>query len=141
MQPIPSDAPSRKHLKQSPTLTMSAKDRAILCARVAEDNRARDIVVLDMTGVVQWVDYLVICSGSSRRQLCAVADAVEKEMAEIGDHKIGVEGYEKGDWVVVDFADVILHAFNQEKRDYYELEHLWGDAVRVPWERPAPTNE
>lgn len=140
MQPIsagqPVDNQSRTHLKTDAQPTLSSRERAIICARVAEDNRAKDILVLDMTELVKWVDYLVVCTGTSRRQICTVADEIEKAMAEVGDKKIGIEGYEKGDWVVVDFADVIVHAFSQEKRDYYELEHLWGDAKRIAWERP-----
>lgn len=134
----PTDQTSRTHLKGvQPKL--SARERAILAARIADDNRARDVKVLDMTGVVPWVDYLVICTGSSRRQLCAIADDVEKHLIEVGDKKIGTEGYEKGDWIVVDFADVMLHAFNDEKRGYYELEHHWGDAKPVEWQRPTET--
>jgi ribosome-associated protein len=133
----PTPATSRTHLKGASQPTMSARDRAILAARIADDNRGRDVVVLDMTSLVPWVDYLVICTGSSRRQLCAIADDVEKHLLEVGDRKIGTEGYEKGDWIVVDFADVILHAFSDEKRGYYELEHLWGDAKPVEWQRPT----
>jgi ribosome-associated protein len=135
---LPTDQASRTHLKGAQP-KLSARERAILAARIADDNRARDVTVLDMTGVVPWVDYLVICTGSSRRQLCAIADDVEKHLLEVGDKKIGTEGYEKGEWVVVDFADVILHAFNDEKRGYYELEHLWGDAKPVEWQRPTET--
>jgi ribosome-associated protein len=130
---------SRLHLKGEPQPLLSSRERAILAARVAEDNRGRDVIVLDMTAVVAWVDYLVICTGSSRRQLCAIADDVEKHLLEVGDRKIGTEGYEKGDWIVLDFADVILHAFSDEKRGYYELEHLWGDAKPVEWQRPTET--
>jgi ribosome-associated protein len=135
---LPTDQTSRTYLKGTQP-KLSARERAILAARIAEDNRARDVTVLDMTGVVPWVDYLVICTGSSRRQLCAIADDVEKHLLEVGDKKIGTEGYEKGDWIVLDFADVILHAFNDEKRGYYELEHLWGDAKPVEWQRPTET--
>jgi ribosome-associated protein len=133
----PVENTSRRHLKGEPLPLMSSRERAILAARVADDSRARDVVVLDMTAIVAWVDYLVICSGSSRRQLCAIADDVEKHLLEVGDRKIGTEGYEKGDWIVLDFADVILHAFSDEKRGYYELEHLWGDAKPVEWRRPT----
>lgn len=136
--PQPAENQSRTHLKPTAKPSLSARDRAILCARTAEDNRAKDIVVLDMTEILKWVDYLVICTGASGRQIGAIADECEKAMSEVGDVKIGVEGYEKGEWVVVDFADVVVHIFNEEKRNYYELEHLWGDGKRVAWERPAP---
>jgi ribosome-associated protein len=118
--------------------TVSSRDRAILAARTAADTRAKDVLVLDMTEIVRWTDYLVVATSASRRQMRSVADAVEKALAEVGDRKIGVEGYELGEWIVVDFADVVLHVFTEEKRGYYEIEHLWGDAPRVEWERPNP---
>lgn len=114
-----------------------ARERAIACARVAADNRGRKIVVLEMKGVVRWVDYMVIVSGTSRRQIAAIADEIEAAMRELGDTKIGSEGYDQGGWVVLDFADVIVHIFNDEKRDYYQLEHLWADAAKVSWQRPG----
>lgn len=117
---------------------LSSRERAILAARTAADNRAKDVLVLDMTEIVRWTDYLVVATGASRRQMRTVADAVEKAFADVGDRKIGIEGYELGEWIVVDFADVVLHVFTEEKRGYYEIEHLWGDAPRVEWERPDP---
>lgn len=112
-------------------------DRAIAAARCAAENRAKDVVVLDMTPLVKWTDYLVVATAASRRQLRSVADAVEKSLEELGDVKLGVEGYELGEWIVVDFADVVIHVFSPEKRAYYEIENLWGDAPRVPWAPPA----
>jgi ribosome-associated protein len=117
--------------------TAPSLDRAIAAARTAAGNRARDVVVLDMTPLVQWTDYLVVATAASRRQLRSVADAVEKALEELGDVKLGVEGYELGEWIVVDFADVVVHVFSPEKRAYYEIENLWGDAPRVSWEPPA----
>ena len=117
MQPTSASKPvkdeSRTHLKPTANPSLSSRERAILCARTCEDNRGKDILVLDMTEVVKWVDYLVICTGASSRQLGAIADDCEKVMKEVGDVKIGVEGYGKGEWVVVDFADVVVHAFNE----------------------------
>jgi ribosome-associated protein len=141
MPPTPVDpstvtpSPTKQGLKPR----VGARDRAIMCARVIADDRATDVVVLDMTEIVKWVDYLVIGTGASKRQLCAMADDVERTMEEVDDYKIGVEGYDKGEWVVVDFADVVVHVFSAEKRAYYELENLWGDAKRVEWQRPDQT--
>lgn len=115
---------------------LNAKERAILCARAAADNRGRDIVVLDMTQLVTWVDYTVVATGSSRRQISTIADKVEDAMADVGDKRIGIEGYDLGQWVVLDYGDVLIHIFDESKRDFYQLEHLWGDAPHVKWQRP-----
>lgn len=115
-----------------------SRDRAIRCARVAADNRGRDVLVLDMTRLVDWVDYLVVATASSRRQIAAIADDIEEAMTALGDRKAGIEGYDRGGWTVVDFVDVIVHLFDDAKREYYQLEHLWADAPRVAWEADVP---
>ena len=115
---------------------VSARERAILCARAAADNRSSDVLVLNVSKLIDWSEYFVIATGTSGRQMKAVADAVEAKMAECDDRKISSEGYEDGQWIVIDFVDVVVHLFNPEKRGYYELEHLWGDAERVEWRRP-----
>lgn len=123
---------------------MGGKERAILCAQTAADTRGRDVVVLDMREVVKWVDFVVIVTGSSRRQIAAISDEIEAAMSKFGESKIGIEGYELGSWIVLDYGDLLIHVFNDEKRDYYQLEHLWGDAPRIPWQRPkdhATTSE
>lgn len=117
----------------------AARDRAILCARVAAENRGRDVLVLELTGIVKWMDYMVVATGASRRQIAAIGDAIEAAMKEVGDRKIGGQGYDEGTWLVLDYGDVVVHVFNDEKRDYYQIEHLWGDAPRVEWPCPSPT--
>ena len=109
-----------------------ARDRAVLAAQAAKHLKGRDVLVLDMTDLVDWVDYLVIVTGNSRRQIAALADHLEKTLLDVGDHKLGTEGYDRGDWVVLDFTDLVIHLFSDEKRSYYELEQLWADAPQVP---------
>lgn len=123
-------------LATNATQTLGARERAILCAQVAADNRGRDIVVLEMKGLVAWVDYLVIATGTSRRQIATVADEIKQALREVGDERLGIEGYDLGQWVVLDYGDVLIHIFDEEKREYYQLEHLWGDAPNVEWRRP-----
>jgi ribosome-associated protein len=133
----PTTAPERQQAATAASAKPDARERAVLCARIAADYRGRDVQVLDLTKIVEWVDYLVIATGSSRRQIVAAADEIDRVMKELGDKKFGVEGYEQGGWVVLDYGDVLVHLFDDEKREYYQLENLWGDAPRVPWERPA----
>lgn len=118
-----------------------ARQRAILCARTAADSRGRDVLVLDMTKVVDWVDYLVVASGTSKRQMTTIADEVEDALAAVGDRRIGIEGRQSGSWIVLDYSDILIHVFNDQTRDYYQLEHLWADAPRVRWEPPTQSSD
>jgi ribosome-associated protein len=106
---------------------------ALTAARVAEDNRGRDIVVLDMRELTSVFDYFVIVTGTSVRQLHAISDEIEAAVKNtLGDRKLGLEGYTEGGWVLIDFGDVVVHLFDDKSRDYYGLEDLWSDARRVP---------
>jgi ribosome-associated protein len=107
---------------------------ALLAAKTADDNRAREIIVLDLRGVTSVFDFFVIASGSSVRQLHAIADDIERVAAEtLGDRKIGIEGYTAGGWCLIDFGDVVVHLFDDDSREYYGLEELWGTAKRIPY--------
>lgn len=76
-------------------------------------------------------DYFVICTGRNDRQVRTIAEEVELKMKQAGLPAIGVEGAEEGKWVLIDFADVVVHVFQPEERDFYRLEKLWGDAPRL----------
>ncbi|MGL4464886.1 MAG: ribosome silencing factor [Planctomycetia bacterium] len=114
-----------------------ARTRAIETARIAADLRGRDVLVLKLKGLVDWVDYMVVATGSSRRPIIAIADAMQEHLDAQGDRRLGVDGYDPGNWVVVDYGDVVLHVFDPEKRAYYQLEHLWADAEQIEWRRPG----
>ncbi len=113
----------------------SAFDRATLAARVASETNGRDVVVLDMRGITPIYDFLVLATGSSRRQMHAIAEEVDAALAAAGDKRLGIEGYEASRWIVQDYGDVVVHVFDAEAREYYALEDLWADAARVDWER------
>jgi ribosome-associated protein len=115
--------------------TSAALERACLCAQVAADNKARDIVVLDMREQTPLYDYFVLVTGSSRRQIHTVAEEIDASLREIGDQRLSIEGYEASKWVVQDYGDVVVHVFSPETREYYRLEELWDDAPRVDWDR------
>jgi ribosome-associated protein len=118
-----------------PTLRGAALDRAALCARVAADNKGRDIVVLDVRGITPLYDYLVLVTGGSRRQLHTIAEEVDAAMRSEGDLRLGIEGYESSKWIVQDYGDIVVHMFDPEMRPYYALDDLYADAPRVDWER------
>jgi len=124
-------------IKRAPaSLNLSALQRACLSARVAADNKARDILVLDMRGVTPLYDFFVIATGASRRQIHTVAEEIDRELTGKGDVRLGLEGYEASKWVVQDYGDVMVHVFDPATREYYSIEDLWADAPRVDWELP-----
>jgi ribosome-associated protein len=108
---------------------------------VASDNKARDIVVLDMRGITPLYDYLVLATGASRRQIHTITEEIDAAMREHGDRRLSVEGYEASSWVVQDYGDVLVHVFNPQTREYYALEDLWADAERIDWETFVPDDE
>ncbi len=110
-------------------------DRAFAAARVAEENRGRDIAILDLRELTTMFDYFVIVTGASRRQLHAISEEIDRVLEqEMGDHRMGIEGYEESRWILLDYGDVVIHLFDAETREYYALEELWGNAKRVPFE-------
>ena len=86
---------------------------------------------MDVRSLVSYAEYVVVCSGSSERQVGALAQAVQKQMAEAGLRCKGVEGVEGGRWVLMDFGDVVLHVFNESVRSLYDIEGLWPEAPHV----------
>jgi ribosome-associated protein len=104
---------------------------ALNCARIALENKARDVVVLDLTEITPLYDYFVIATGSSRRQIHNLAEEIDRAMAADGQKRLGIEGYEAAKWVVQDYGDIVVHVFDRETREYYELEELWADAKKL----------
>jgi len=123
-------------LDSAPARILSdARERACLCARTAQDNKARDIVILDMRALTPLYDYFVIVTGTSRRQIHALAEGIDAALHAEGDKRIGIEGYEASKWIIQDYGDILVHVFDPDTRQYYTLEELWADAKRVDWER------
>ena len=91
--------------------------------------------MLDLSNLTRMVDFFVIASGTSRRQIHAMADEIDRNMNLLGEQKMGIEGYSESRWVLLDYGTVVVHLFDDETRHYYDLENLWGDAVRVEWDQ------
>lgn len=101
------------------------------CAEAALDKKAEDLVVLDLRGLSDVTDHFVICHGSSDRQVLAIADSIEERLRkERGVRPAHVEGRRRAEWVLMDYIDFVVHVFVGEKREFYRLERLWGDAPR-----------
>jgi ribosome-associated protein len=119
-------------LSSQPTPAAEAAiQRALLCARTATDNKARDVMVLDMRGVTPLYDYFVLATGATRRQIHMLAEEIDAAMAAEGEKRAGIEGYEAAKWVVQDYGDIVVHVFDPEARGYYALDDLWADAKQV----------
>ncbi len=97
----------------------------------AREKKAFDIVVLDLRKAGGFTDYFVICTGQNSRQINAIADAVEETVRETAHEKPSLmEGLQKSEWVLIDYFSFVVHVFTRECRSFYDLERLWGDAVR-----------
>ena len=104
--------------------------------RAAEDKKAADLVVLDLRKAAGFTDYFLICSGGNARQIRAIADSVIDTLAADGAKPAYIEGYDRSEWILLDYFDFIVHIFAPVTRVFYGLERLWGSADRV--EVPAP---
>lgn len=116
----------------SPT-SLSALNLARRCVQFAQDKKALDPIILDLQKISSITDYLVICSAQSEPQLKAIANGVEKSLKDdFGRSPIAVDGFPTSQWIVIDYGDVMLHIFHEQKRPVYALEDLWSDAPQVP---------
>src|SRR2546429_9290291 len=98
---------------------------------IASDKKASDVILLDIRDVTTIADYFVICSGSNRRQIQAIADAIDDQLGEQGARVLHREGIADAGWILLDFGDVIVHIFGPKEREYYRLESLWSEAKTV----------
>jgi ribosome-associated protein len=131
------DVPFHAVARSDPGRAARALENARACARVADDNRGKDILLLDLRQATSLVDYFVLVTATSRRLSNAVAEEVDKAMKQRGERKLGIEGSEEGRWVLIDYGDFVVHIFSPEARAYYALEEIWGDADRVEWQDPG----
>ncbi len=107
-----------------------ARPRALEVARAGLAKKAEDVLVLDVRGLTSYADYFVLMTADSDRQAGAIADNVDQVLKQQGATKVGVEGYESGRWILIDYGDVVAHVFNRDARGFYDLEGLWADAPR-----------
>jgi ribosome-associated protein len=132
------DIPTRAVDRRDPSRLDVALEHARIAARIADDNRAKDVVLLDLRQATPLLDFFVIATASSRRLGHAIASEIDAQMKKLGEHKLGLEGSEEGRWILIDYGDFVVHIFSEEGRDYYALEDIWGDAPRLPWTSDQP---
>lgn len=105
-------------------------------ARVAIENKGQDVIVLDVSGQSAEFDLFVIATGTSRRQLHAISEQIDDVLQKtMGDQRFGIEGYQESSWIVLDYGNVVIHLFDEETREYYDLESLWADGTQIPLEQ------
>jgi ribosome-associated protein len=106
-------------------------EQVLQAVRAAEDKKAMDLSVLDLRKAAGFTDFFVIASGTNPRQIRAIADSVMAALAADGVKPAHVEGYDRSEWVLLDYFDFIVHIFAPETRLFYGLERLWGNAERI----------
>ncbi|MEQ1606492.1 MAG: ribosome silencing factor [Pyrinomonadaceae bacterium] len=119
-------------IAEKPTPFAELDPEVQLAIRCAADKKAFDIVALDLRSITSFTEFFVIASGTNQRQVQAIADDInEKLKAELGSRPVRIEGYNSADWVLLDYGDFVVHVFNGEAREFYDLARLWLDARKV----------
>ncbi|HEY2986175.1 MAG TPA: ribosome silencing factor [Candidatus Binatia bacterium] len=114
-------------------------DKALQVSRLALEKKAYDLVLMEVCDLTSIADYFIICSGRSDRQVQSIAQGIEENLRALGVRPHSVEGVARGQWVLMDFSDVIVHIFYEPVREFYDLEGLWADAPRVELPEPYAT--
>jgi ribosome-associated protein len=99
--------------------------------RAALDKKAHDVIVLDLRHTPAFTDFFLVCSGQNQRQVHAIADAIEETLKAARVRPSHIEGYDRAEWVLMDYFTFIVHIFTPQTRDFYSLERLWGDAHKI----------
>src|SRR5476651_1008679 len=113
-------------------MSLQTRQQVARAVKAIEGKKGEDVVILEMdksTGA--FTDYFVVCSGTNPRQIQAIADDVQKQMAEVGQRPNSVEGYSQAEWVLLDYVDFVLHIFSERARHFYDLERLWKSARKL----------
>ena len=114
---------------------MTPRDLGLEIIKLIRDRNCEDIRMLDISETSPITDYFLIATGTSDRQLRSLSDEIERLGKKIGQKVYKVAGRDSGDWIVMDFVDVVVHLFNEQLRAYYDLELIWGGSPYVEWEK------
>lgn len=126
-------------MTRTKVLTGKQKERLAACYAALLDKKGEDVAVLDLRGISGMADFFIICHGGSQRQVQALSDNVEVAARKQGLKNYHIEGKEPGNWVLLDFHDIVVHVFHHTARAFYALESLWGDARRLKAEEIGAT--
>jgi ribosome-associated protein len=117
-----------------PSTTSTASNLALAqrAAQIAIENKAQDVIILDLRGVTDMTDFFIVASGTSDTAVRSIGQHVAEEMKKEGSPAAHTEGLDKGRWVLLDFVDFVVHVFHPTLRNFYQLERLWADAEQIP---------
>ena len=119
-------------IRVSPEQIEHSLKMALAAVKAAAENRGQDIILLDLTEQTALFDFFVIASGSSRRQLAAMSTEIDRVLKyDFKETKLSVAGYEESRWIVLDYGSIVVHLFDEETREFYDLESLWADGKQV----------
>ena len=110
---------------------LDSRARTLLCVNASLEKKAKDLVILNVSGISSFADYFILCSGTSDRQVRAISDAIRENVKKAGMLPLGVEGEAGGKWILLDYDDVIIHIFLESVRTFYDLERLWSETPRM----------
>jgi ribosome-associated protein len=131
------DARSRVEQRRLTGTASAPTTRALVATAAAVEKKGLDIAVIDVAPIIAIIDRFVLVSATNTRQVRTIVDEIKDALrAHDGSTPIGVEGLEDATWVLLDYGDVVVHVFLEETREYYDLDRLWADAPRVPFEEP-----
>jgi ribosome-associated protein len=116
---------------------IASRSKALRIAEAAREKLAEEIVALDVRQAVSFADFFIVATGRSDRQVRAIGDGIAEALTKLGEKPLGVEGYEEGRWLLMDFGDVIVHVFQPDVRRHYDLERLWSEAALLDVSPPA----
>jgi ribosome-associated protein len=122
---------TRPRAKRAPARTPRLPIQITAAIEAAQGRKATDVIVLDLRKTAAFTDYFLICTGANARQVHAIADAVEEALKAKKVRPTHVEGYQRAEWILLDYFDFVVHVFSTNARQFYGLERLWGDASRI----------
>lgn len=122
-------------------MATDSKTKSLLCLKAAIEKKAQDPVLLELKGITSFTDYFLLCSGKSDRQVQAIAQGIEETLRKRGIRPLGQEGTREGKWILIDYADVVVHIFLEPIRRFYDLEGLWMEAPRIDLQKGVSIEE
>ena len=123
--------PSKEEKIPKKKLQKVASGKFYYCVQAALDKKAKSVVLINVSALTSFADYFIICHGDSSRQVRGIAKHIEEKMDEAGFKPLGIEGYAEGNWILIDYNDVVIHIFQKPVRDFYDLERLWSEAPLI----------
>ncbi|MEP7051428.1 MAG: ribosome silencing factor [Pseudomonadota bacterium] len=134
--PVRASTPPRARMPAGPS--QDAQKMALAAAGAGLDKKAIDVEIIDVTGKVDYADFLVLMTGQSDRHVASIAESVDSALSKVGWQAISVEGLPRGQWVLIDFVDIVVHVFSADTRTLYDIDGLWMDARRLRVPESAP---